>query len=211
MMDGMKSELVEYCKTMYATGLVSSSGGNVSVRCEGTALITPTGRSLRNLRPEEIVEIDIASGRVIGEGKPSKEAPMHLAAYRSRDDVRAVVHVHSPYAVSLSCLKGLVDGEDAMPAYTPGYAARIGRLPVVPYLRPGSSELAKEVAGLLRSHDAAILRNHGTLGVGRDLDSALNIVEDIEANARIHVILGGTGRALCEDERRSLFRREGGA
>lgn len=211
MMDEMKSELVEYCRTIYSAGLVSSSGGNVSVRCKGTALITPTGRSLRNLKPEEIVEIDIASGRVIGQGKPSKEAAMHLAAYRSRDDVRAVVHVHSPYAVSLSCLKNLVDGEDAMPAYTPGYVARIGVLPVVPYLRPGSSELAEEVGRFLQSHDAVLLRNHGTLGVGRDLESALNIVEDIEANARIHITLGGTGRALCEDERRSLFRRDGGA
>jgi hypothetical protein len=83
-------------------------------------------------------------GAVEGANKPSKEAHFHLAAYRARPDAKAVVHLHSTYATAVSCLSDL-DVEDAMPIFTPYYAMRLPKLPVVEYYPPGDPQLGPDV------------------------------------------------------------------
>ena len=75
---------------------------------------------------------------------------MHLACYRSRPDILCLFHLHSPYSIAVACRRQEDRGPAmGMPAYTPGYAMRVGRIPVVPYYRPGSRELAEAVSGVI--------------------------------------------------------------
>ena len=115
----------------------------------------------------------------------------------------AVIHVHSIYSVAISSLKQ-VDSACAIPVYTPGYAARVGRLPLVPYMRAGSLELADSIMATITQRNSVLLANHGVLAVGASADQAFNIVEEIEENAHLHFILNGAGKALTEEQQEDL-------
>jgi ribulose-5-phosphate 4-epimerase/fuculose-1-phosphate aldolase len=190
-------DFLDLCHRVYDKGFVSGSGGNISIRLGDQLLITPTGRNLGALREEDFVCMD-TNGTIIGSGKPSKEWRMHLVCY-ARPDVAAVVHTHSLYAVALSCTKG-VDPQCAMPVYTPSYGLRVGKLPLLPYLLPGSEELAEYAAGVMAERDSVLLANHGLLTVGKSMEQAMNLVEEIEENARLCLILGDKGLPLSQEQ-----------
>ena len=170
---------LDTCHLIHAKGMVSGSGGNISLRCEDGILITPSGRSLESLKEEDLVILQPdGSFTCANGGRPSKEWRMHLACY-GRDDVQAVVHVHSVHAVAVSCLKD-VNTASAIPVYTPGYCLRVGDLPLLPYYKPGS------------------------LAVGRSMEEALNVVEEIEDEAKLFLLLGDRGAALSEEDQAAL-------
>jgi ribulose-5-phosphate 4-epimerase/fuculose-1-phosphate aldolase len=213
-------DLLELCRRVYARGFVSGSGGNISLRYGADILITPTGRNLGLLVKEDVVRLPLpgqgdgrrkgGAAKVGGSGRPSQEWPMHCRCYE-RPDVLCVVHVHSPYASAVSCLE--IDPACAMPVYTPGYSARVGRLPVAPYFRPGSMELASAVGDLITGRagvpgrNSVLMANHGLLAVGGSAEQAMNIVEEIEENARLFLLLGGRGRPLSEAQQAELAGR----
>lgn len=199
-MEGLEQarrELADACHRLHAAGLVAGSGGNVAARVGTRVLMTPTGRSLGLIVPAELVLMEM-DGTVVGAGSPSKEWHIHLHVLAARPDVNAVVHVHPPYSVAVSCLGGL-DPENAMPIYTPGYAIRVGLLPLIPFIMPGTHELGAVCAGALRNRDACLMANHGVTAVGADLEAAINVAEEVEANAQLHLLLRGEGRALPPD------------
>lgn len=189
-----RQELVGVCHKVHDRGMVSGSGGNISVRIGDHVLITPTGRALGALKPEELVKTDL-QGNVLGPGKPSKEHYLHLACYLERPEITTVVHVHSVYAVAVSCLRNL-DFSVTMPVYTPGYRVRVGHLPCVSYYKPGSPELARSVREVIKTRNSVLLANHGVVTVGTALEEALNIAEEIEENAHLTLLLGERGRPL---------------
>lgn len=189
-----RRELAEACHHVYTCGLVPGAGGNMSLRCGNRMLVTPTGRSLGAIVPEELVLLEM-DGTVVGPGKPSMEWGIHLGTMVARPEVNAVVHVHPPYAASISCWPGL-DPEMALPIYTPGYAVFVGLLPLVPFLMPGSQELADTCVKALKGHPAIMMANHGIATTADSLERAINIAEELEANARMHIILQGQGKAL---------------
>lgn len=201
MTDNRVADLVEICRRVYDRGMVGGSGGNVSIRSRDGLLITPTGMRLGDVVADDLVALG-PDGVPLDGGHPSKEWRMHLACYR-RASVNAVMHVHSVYSVGVATLRDL-DPACAMPVYTPGYAVRVGRLPAVPYLRPGSAELAEEVSAVIAGRNTVLLANHGVLAVGGDLTEAFNLIEEIEENAQLHFILGGWGRPLTEAQQRDL-------
>ncbi|MCC8193711.1 MAG: class II aldolase/adducin family protein [Deltaproteobacteria bacterium] len=190
-------EFLEFSRMVQEKGLVSGSGGNVSYRMDdGRVMITPTGRSFEMLREDDIVIMDM-EGRSSHTLKPSKEYLLHTYCYAVRPEVRCVVHVHSVYAVALSCLKHL-DYKCAAPAYTPGYGARVGELEVLPYMEPGSPELAAGVRNVIAHRNSVLLANHGLITVGENCEKALNLVEEIEENAQLYFLLKHDGRPLSE-------------
>lgn len=195
------SVFLDLCHDLQRRGFVSGSGGNVSFRFGDRLLITPSGRNLGAIRERDLIFLS-RDGSWEGEGRPSKEWRMHLGCY-CRDDVSVVIHVHSPYAVALSCLD-LPDADCAMAVYTPGYAIQVGSLPLLPYMVPGSEELADRVASVIGGRNSVLLANHGMLAVGSSPERALNVVEEIEENARLHFILDGRGRSLGGEERKAL-------
>lgn len=182
--------LCEIGASFFARGYAFGSTGNLSVRTEAGIWITPTGRSLRNLRPQDLACID-EEGTPLNTAKPSKEYPFHLAAYRAAGKrAAAIVHLHSPHAVALSCLDNLNEREP-LPVITPYYLMRVAPVAVVPYFRPGSEELAAAIGQAARDHDTILLRNHGLVCLGRSLEEAVDRTDELEETARLYFLLRG--------------------
>src|SRR5579885_3153576 len=126
-------------------GLSPGTSGNISVRLDdGTWIVTPTNSALGSLDEESL---SLIAGEAHASGAaPTKERFLHGAIYDASRDYRAVVHLHSTYAVAYACLQGL-NPQDALPPITPYAVMRLGRVALLPYVRPGDprlGELARE-------------------------------------------------------------------
>jgi len=201
-------EIAGTAQSLYNRGYSYGTAGNISVRVGDRVLVTPTGCSFGSLHAEQLALTDM-SGQVRGPNKPSKELPFHLAAYAARADIVAVVHLHSTHAVALSCLSDL-DPRNALPPLTPYFVMKCGRLPVVPYHRPGSPALAAEVMRLAPDHDALLMANHGSIILGKSLFEAASAAEELEEQCKIYFLLQGRGRPLSATdvaELQAVFRR----
>lgn len=177
-------------RSLYDRGLTPGSSGNVSALAEdGGVVITPTGSCLGRLGAEDLVHLS-EDGTPTRGGRPSKELPLHLALYDARPEVRAVVHLHSAYSVAVSCLAGL-DVDDTLPALTGYHAMRVGRVPLVAYHPPGSSDLARAVRARAVDAHALLLANHGCVVGAADLEAAADAAEQLEQTAQVMLMLHG--------------------
>lgn len=204
-MDAIVSEIVRTAASLFARGYSFGTAGNMSARDGDRVYITPTNSSFESLSAGAIAIVAM-DGTVTGANQPSKEAHFHLAAYRARPDAGAVVHLHSTYATAVSCLADL-DVEDAMPVFTPYYAMRLPRLPVVEYHPPGDPQLAPEVERLAAESPAILLRNHGSITIGKSVREAAALAEEIEEQARLWFLLGDRGKQLAKAQVSELRRR----
>ena len=168
-------------------GYSSGSAGNISVRLDDGFLMTPTNSSLGRLDPQRLSRLD-PQGRHLDGEEPSKEWAVHLAMYRARDLAAAVVHLHSPYCMAVACLGGL-DPESVLPPITPYFVMRIGRLPLLPYFRPGDPGLAAAVGRRAIDTHAMLLAHHGMIVCERDLAAAVNLAEELEDTARLFLMV----------------------
>jgi ribulose-5-phosphate 4-epimerase/fuculose-1-phosphate aldolase len=199
------AELVRAARSLFVRGYSFGTAGNLSVRTGDLIYATPTGSSFETVLPEEIAVCTL-DGTIIGSLKPTKELPFHLAAYHARPDARAVVHLHSTYATAVACLRDL-DMASALPPLTAYFAMRVPTLPVVPYLPPGDAALANEVGHLARSTPAMLLRNHGSIAIGKTLQEASALAEEIEQTARLYLLLGDRAQPLSAEQAAELRRR----
>jgi 3-dehydro-4-phosphotetronate decarboxylase len=151
--------------------------------------MTPTGSSLGRLDPARLSRLD-AEGKLLTGDPPTKEAFLHIAMYRERADANAVVHLHSTHSVAVSVLAD-VDPEDVLPPLTAYYVMRIGRLPLVPFFRPGDAKLADAVRGFAGRHHALLLANHGPVVAGSSLAAAVDATEELEETAKLRLLLDG--------------------
>jgi ribulose-5-phosphate 4-epimerase/fuculose-1-phosphate aldolase len=187
-------------------GLAFGSTGNLSVRVAEEIWITPTGRPLRALSRAALACLD-GQGRPLNDVRASKEHPFHLAIYHARPDVGAVVHLHSTFSVALSCLADL-DETAPLPIITPYYVMRVAPLGVIPYLPPGSDQLADAVGAAIAARDVLLLRNHGLISTGSSLSEAADRAEELEETARLFFLLRGfPARTLDASEVRLLEER----
>lgn len=139
-----KIEMVNLARSLFERGYTVGGAGNLSVRLdENRILVTPTGSSLGRLEADRLSVLDM-QGNVLSGDKPSKESVFHLAMYQKNPACQAIVHLHSTYLTALSCLENL-DTDNAMRAFTPYYVMRVGKLPVIPYYRPGDINIAREL------------------------------------------------------------------
>lgn len=195
----LRHELVELGRSLHVRGLSPGTSGNLSVRCGEGFLATPTNVSLGALDAERLSRLD-ADGRHVDGDPPTKEVPLHLALYGERPEARAVVHLHSTHAVAAACLAD-VDPDDVLPALTPYYVMRVGRLPLVAYARPGDAALADAVRERARSSAALLLANHGPLVAAPTLAAAAAAAEEIEETAKLALLLHGRAvRALTPEQ-----------
>jgi ribulose-5-phosphate 4-epimerase/fuculose-1-phosphate aldolase len=190
--------LCETADSLYQRGYAFGSTGNISVRLGEQVWITPTGKSLKGLNPGRLALVSLG-GESLNENRPSKEFPFHLAVYARRDDVRAVVHLHTLYSVALSCLEEF-DEENPLPPLTPYYLMRVAPLAVLPYFRPGSTGLAEAVGRAAPRHNCMLLRNHGVVCAGSTLAEAVDRAEELEQTARLHFLLRGERARLLTPE-----------
>jgi ribulose-5-phosphate 4-epimerase/fuculose-1-phosphate aldolase len=193
-------------RSLFERGLTPGSSGNISVRlADGGYLTTPTNASLGFLDPARLSRLD-AQGHHISGDPPTKEIPLHLALYDTRADDRAIVHLHSTNCVAVSMLPGL-DPDDVLPPLTAYYLMRVGRTALIPYFRPGDPAVADAIRALAGRHSALLLANHGPVVAGRDLDSAVNAMEELEETAKLFLLVRAMNpRLLSADQIRDLVK-----
>ena len=183
----LREDICRLGVSMYERGLTHGSTGNISARCDGGWLLTPTGSSFGRLDPERLSKMDWKGALVSGDA-PSKEAFLHLAMYEAREKNAAVVHLHSTHSVAVSLLEDL-NPADVLPPLTAYYVMRVGSLPLVPYFAPGDMALAQAVRGFAGRHHAVLLANHGPVVAGSSLSAAADAVEEVEATAKLYLML----------------------
>ncbi|MBC8129557.1 MAG: aldolase [Rhizobiaceae bacterium] len=184
-----RAEIVRFGALLYDRRLAHGSAGNLSVRlADGTILVTPTNSSLGFLDPARLSKVS-ADGEHLGGDPPSKEAFFHLAVYAERESAAAIVHLHSTHSVAVSCLCH-ADSSNVLPPLTAYHVMKVGKLPLVPYFRPGDRKLADAVREAARGHHAMLLSNHGPIVAGRSLVDAVQIMEELEETAKLFFLIG---------------------
>ncbi len=187
--DEVRAAIVDACHRLEDAGLVAGSSGNVSVKLpphdDGRTLIaiTPSGIHYRVLKPEQVLVIDLEKNVLDGQGQPSSETNSHIAAYKAREDAGSVIHSHSIYASALA-----VAGQEIPPLIDEQVVSLGGPVPCAEWGMSGSEQLgtnAMEAMGLRR---AVLLRSHGVLGVGKDLEEAIHVVTFVERLAKTYVL-----------------------
>ncbi len=180
----LREELARYCRFVYHRGLVTGTGGNLSVRCGEAVLITPSAMSLRECTPEDFITVDLEGRKVAGPDRhvPSKEVHLHTAVYRVRPDVDAISHLHPP-----NCMLFAVRSSQ-IPLVTITAEARLGPTPVVPEAPSGSLALAHLVRDAVLAHPRAqlvVLERHGVLAIGKTLGETVDVADLAEDTARV--------------------------
>ena len=191
----LKESVWSYARQMVTDGIAHRAQGNISLRQAESGLIavTPSAIPYDRLQIDDIVVVDL-DGRVVeGPWKPTSELLLHLAFYRARAEVGAVVHSHAPYAT----LFGVI-GEALPMLLTEAAACLGGPVPVAPYARPGTQELADGAVRIADRGSAVILANHGLVTVGPDLSSAYDATLAVETTARIAWMARAMGAGVNE-------------
>ncbi|MFA4970415.1 MAG: class II aldolase/adducin family protein [Sulfuritalea sp.] len=185
-------------RAMNASGINRGSAGNVSARCEGGFLITPTGMAYDDCEPADMVKVG-ADGTAISanQRKPSSEWRFHHDIYGTRPEAGAVVHTHSPFATALACQ------EQGVPAFH-YMVARFGGADVrcAAYATFGSQELSDAIVSALDGRCACLMAHHGMVVFGRDLNHALALAIELETLCEQYwrVLQLGAPKLLPADE-----------
>ncbi len=192
-------KVLEKGKEILATNLTVGTWGNISCRVPGEdyIAITPSGMNYNLLEPEDIVILDFNGIIMTGTRKPSIEVPLHLAIYKARVDVQAIIHTHSPYATTMATARKAIPGavEDLVQIVG-------GNVRVNEYALPGTEQLGISTVKALEGRNAVLLANHGMLGVGRDLEEALKVCQVVEKSALITLLaqqIGGVVELSQDD------------
>ena len=186
----LREEIVRFGRSLFDRGLTAGSTGNISVRLDDGWLLTPTNACLGNLDPARLAKLDW-QGRSISGDTPSKEAFLHRSLYEERQVAGAIVHLHSTHSAAVSCMGGL-DHANCLPPLTAYFVMKIGRLPLVPYYRPGDPALGDAIKGLAGKHSAVLLANHGPVVSGSSLEAAVYATEELEETAKLFLLLRNT-------------------
>jgi L-fuculose-phosphate aldolase len=193
----LRRRALEVMRAMDARGLNRGTSGNVSVRFGKGLLVTPSGVPALRLTPEQMVLVAADGSTPEGALKPSSEWRMHQRLLEKRPDARAVVHCHSRHATILACAGKPIPALHYMVAVAGGAS-----VPVAPYATFGSAELADAVVEALDGRYAALMANHGQVVVGRSLEAALAIAEEVEEQAAVYwgtLAIGGPN-LLSDDQ-----------
>jgi L-fuculose-phosphate aldolase len=187
--DDLRKKVIETARIMAARKLTVGTWGNVSLRDDrGLIHITPSGVPYEALTPQDIVSLDIEGVVVKGFRRPSVESGAHLAVYRSRPEIMAVVHTHPLYSGVFAAL------ERDLPACGEDFALLVGdRVLCAPYAPPGTPELAARAVEALGVRFAVILSRHGAICVGTSPEQALTVADVLEKNAQIAIMASSLG------------------
>ena len=186
----LRDEICRLAASLYERGLTHGSSGNISSRTEdGGLLVSPTGTSFGRLDPARLSRFD-AQGRLVDGDPPTKEMPLHSAFYETRSTAGAVVHLHSCHSVALSLLPD-ADEDSFLPPLTPYAIMQLGRVRLLPFFVPGDPAMGEAIRGLAGRHAAVMLAHHGPVVAGKDIEAACNAIEELEATARLALMMRG--------------------
>ena len=204
----LREQICIFASSIYNRGLTHGSTGNISVRLNSDdILVTPTGSSFGRLDPNQIVKVT-KDGKFIGSSSPTKELPLHQAFYETRGmKSGAVVHLHSTHSVALSMLSG-INVDNVLPSYTPYSIMLLGKVKLLPFFVPGDPAMGDAIKGLAGKRSAVLLANHGPVVSSKDLESSVNAIEELEATAKLALILkGADAKALDESQIDSIVNK----
>jgi ribulose-5-phosphate 4-epimerase/fuculose-1-phosphate aldolase len=185
----LRNELSRFSVLSYDRNLVAAKGGNISARIpdRNEILITPSGISLKDITPENILKVD-EEGNVIDKKsslKPSKETPFHSAIYKNRSEINAVFHLHPPYATGLSLSR------KPLPMIIAPAMVNLKEVPLIDFALMGTPELHRMVDEGIKKYKEAkafLLKQHGIIAMGVDIPSAFYTADLVEDCAKVAFI-----------------------
>ena len=199
----IKKEICEVGHKLWLKGFVAANDGNISVKInDHEYYCTPTGVSKGSLTPDMIIKVDENGKKLEGKLNPSSEIKMHMRVYQKRPDVTAVVHAHPPVATAFT-----VADIDLDQYILPEAVLTIGNVPTCDYGTPSTMEIPDSLDPYLQNHDAFLLRNHGALPVGCNLNKAFFVMEEVEFNAVIckHAMDLGAVHEISNEQLKKLM------
>lgn len=191
-------EFVSQARRVGAAGLTICSSGNLSRRLENDeVLLSGTGSWVPELTPDRVSVCRLSTGEVLNGVRPSMESVFHMGVMRRRPEINVVLHFQSPYATAVACMDRSPDNFN----FTAEMALHVGEtIPMIPYFRPGSPELAEHVIEALSQHNSAMLLKHGQVVCGEDYDHAFERAMFFEMGCRIAVLNGSNVNLLTAAE-----------
>ncbi len=180
-----------------ASKLMHCSSGNLSWRVGNQAYVSGTGSWLENITEDKVSICQLGTGKSENDVRPSMESTFHLGVLRERSDVNVVLHFQSEYATAVACLKDKPTNFNVV-AEVPAHVGR--NIPIIPYLRPGSPELAAAVTEAMRDHNAVLLTNHGQVVCGKTFDEVFERATFFEMACRIIIETQGNYSVMTEEQ-----------
>ncbi len=179
-----KELVVKYGRKLIDRNLTTGSGGNISVyiKDKNQVAISPSGLDYYETKIEDVVIVDLEGNVVEGKQRPSSELEMHLAFYKERPGINAIVHTHSKFATAISCM-----GWELPPVHyliaMAGYSVKCSG-----YATYGSKELAQKALEAIGDSNAVLLANHGLIALGEDVEKAFSTAEHLEFVSEIYYL-----------------------
>ena len=200
--DDLLDEFLVACRRAAGRGLMRCSSGNLSQRLDDTRLLVTSSRSwMEDVSAENVAVCRIDDGAVLDGPKPTVEIGFHAEILKTRPDVNVVMHFQTPCATALACQ----DTDEIDWFVIPEIPFYIGRVARVPFLLPGSKELADAVAGAMQDHDLVVMGNHGQVTVAADFDHAIQNAEFFELACEVILRSGDKLRPLREEDVNALL------
>lgn len=175
---------------MRGSGLVAGTWGNISIRVDSeNMVITPSGIAYEHAMPDDMAIMNIQNLKWEGNRKPSSEAKLHAQIYKERKNINAIIHTHSMNASTVAAARRDV------PPILDDMAQIIGpSIRVAKYALPSTKKIVKETVKALKGRNAALMANHGAIGIGRDIEEAFTVCEVLEKSCKAFIeaeFLGG--------------------
>ena len=192
----LRKQIIETAIKFNTSGLSVGTSGNLSVRTSKGFLITPTGIPYHQLKEADIVEMNLKGKVIQGDLKPSSEWHFHQDIYLEREEVNAIVHVHSDFATGLACTRQDIPAFHYMVARAGGDSIRCAE-----YATFGTEALSKNAVTALQGRKACLLANHGMIALGEDIDAAYKLAEEVENIAKHYWISKQSGEPVLLNEK----------
>jgi len=199
----IKQQMCEIGRRVYARGFAAANDGNITYRLnDRQVLCTPTMVCKGFLKPDDICTVDYEGKQLAGKRKRTSEVMLHLAVYKNRPDVKAVVHCHPPHATAFA-----VAHEPIPKCILPEVEVFLGEVPVARYETPGDHRFASTILPFVKNCNTIILANHGTVTFGPDLEKAYWNSEIIDAYCKILILAKQLGPVnyFSEEKTRELL------
>jgi L-fuculose-phosphate aldolase len=200
----LRQNLIQHARLLNDSGLTQGNSGNISVRCEGGLLITPTGIPYHQLEALDLVKLNLSGDIIEGDKLPSSEWHFHCAIMKARSDTNAIVHTHSTHCTALACT-----GRD-IPAFHYMVAVAGGKnIRCAAYATYGTEQLADNAVSALENRTACLLANHGSLALGTSISKAFQLAQSIEELAKQYcdVLKIGEAKILSDQEMNAVLEK----
>src|SRR5690349_17519428 len=185
----LKEQMCDIGRRIWLKGFCAGNEGNHSYRIgENRILCTPTGISKGNLKPDDLCVVDMEGKQVGGSRKRTSEILLHLAIYKARADVKAVIHSHPPHATAFA-----VAGVDLPTCIHPEAEVFLGAVKTAKYVTPGDTRLGESILPYVKECNTVLLQSHGVVTYSPDLEQAYYQLEIVDAYARILLLAKQVG------------------